>query len=91
MVFALLYGATFWITAPLTVLFVRNRFGNHNLGTLTGGVTMIHHAGGGIGALLGALVFDWYGGYELILAAMIIVSVFALWLCPRAGPEELRA
>ena len=43
--FALLYGATFWITAPLTVVFVRDAFGLARLGTLSGTVTMVHQIG----------------------------------------------
>ena len=35
-VFALVFGATFLVTAPLTVVFVRESFGTKNLGALAG-------------------------------------------------------
>ena len=45
--FALLFGATFLVTAPLTVIFVRDAFGTRHLGALTGLITMVHHICGG--------------------------------------------
>ena len=50
-IFGLLYGFTFLITAPLTVVFLGNIYGSHRLGTLTGTVSMIHQIAGGVGAL----------------------------------------
>ena len=55
-VFAILFGFTFWITAPLAVIFVRNAFGARHVGALSGLITCIHHMCGGLGAWLGALV-----------------------------------
>jgi MFS family permease len=57
-VFALVFGLTFLITAPLAVVFVRDSFGTKNLGALTGLITMAHHICGGIGAYIGASIFD---------------------------------
>ncbi len=56
-VFALVYGATFLVTAPLTVVFVRESFGMKNLGALAGLITMVHQIFGGIGAYAGAVDF----------------------------------
>ena len=56
--FALLFGATFWVTAPLTIVFVRDGYGTALLGTLAGMVTMVHHMCGGLGAYVGAASFD---------------------------------
>ena len=53
-VFALVFGATFLVTAPMTVLFVRDQFGMKHLGALTGLITMVHQIFGGIGAWGGA-------------------------------------
>ncbi len=86
--FALLYGMTFWITAPLTVVFTRNYFGDANLGTLTGTVTMIHHGAGGLGAFAGGYVFDAAGNYEAMFQAMVVLSAAAIaltWLLARAS------
>jgi predicted MFS family arabinose efflux permease len=79
-VFALLFGATFLMTAPLAVVFVRDAFGGGNLGALTGLITMVHHICGGLGALLGAALFDRSGSYDLVLWLMLASSLLAAWL-----------
>jgi predicted MFS family arabinose efflux permease len=80
LVVALLFGATFWITAPLTVVFVRDGYGTALLGTLAGMVTMVHHACGGLGAYVGAASFDLAGGYGPAFAIMLATSALALVL-----------
>ncbi|MDP6513765.1 MAG: MFS transporter [SAR202 cluster bacterium] len=91
-VFALLYGFTFTMTAPLTVVFVSNIFGTSRLGTLSGVINMVHQVAGGLGAVLGAVIFDWRGSYDaafvimLILAVVGTVAVIAL----RERPFEYR-
>ena len=79
-IFALVFGVTFLMTAPLTVLFVRDSFGMLHLGSIAGLITMIHHIFGGIGAWIGAVVFDASGNYTSALALMAIFSLFALIL-----------
>ena len=79
-VFAMLYGLTFWITAPLTVVFVRDIYGTAMLGTLAGMVTMVHHAFGGIGAYVGAYSFDLTGSYDSGFAFMVLTSAVAIVL-----------
>ena len=81
-VFALVFGATYFVTAPLTVLFVRDSFGTRHLGALTGLITMVHQIFGGIGAWGGALVFDATGSYDAAFVLMLAVSVLALVLTP---------
>jgi len=76
-VFALVFGLTFMVTAPLTVVFVRDRFGTKNLGALTGLITMVHHIWGGIGAYVGARIFDATRGYEIAFVIMLAVSAIA--------------
>lgn len=51
-----------------------------NLGGLTGLITMVHHICGGIGAYLGAAVFDATGGYDRAFAVMMASSIVALAL-----------
>jgi MFS family permease len=82
-IFALVFGATFLVTAPLTPVFVAQSFGTRNLGSLTGLIIMVHHVSGGIGAYLGAAVFDRLGGYGLAFAAMMASNVAALALTAR--------
>ncbi len=78
--FALIFGATFLVTAPLTVVFVRESFGTKNLGALTGLVTMVHQIFGGIGAYAGAAIFDATGGYDAAFMLMLASAVVALAL-----------
>ena len=79
-IFALVFGATFLVTAPLTVLFVRESFGIRHLGALTGVITMVHQIFGGIGAYAGALVFDYSGSYDAAFIALLVASVAGLVL-----------
>ena len=79
-VFALLFGLTFLMTAPLLVLFARDAFGLVNLGTITGLIVMIHHMCGGLGAWVGAALFDANGAYDGAFALMFISSILACLL-----------
>ena len=79
-IFALVFGITFLVTAPLIVIYVAQYFGTKNLGALTGVITMVHHIFGGIGAYLGAALFDHLGSYELPFGLMLASNVAALAL-----------
>jgi predicted MFS family arabinose efflux permease len=79
-VFALVFGATFLVTAPLTVVFVRESFGVKNLGAIAGLITMVHQIFGGVGAYAGAAIFDATGGYDAAFVVMLISAVVALAL-----------
>ena len=79
-IFALVFGASFLVTAPLTVVFVAERFGTRHLGALTGLITMVHQIFGGIGAYLGAAVFDVTGNYNDAFVGMLVLSLAALLL-----------
>ena len=76
-VFALLYGFTFLITAPLTVTFAGSMFGAPRLGIMSGIINMTHHIAGGLGALVGGLVFDARGSYDAGFVLMLALSVIA--------------
>ena len=77
MAFALLYGFTFLMTAPLTVVFSGNLVGPARLGRVSGTISMIHQISGGLGALAGALAFDIWGSYDRAFALMLTLSVLA--------------
>jgi predicted MFS family arabinose efflux permease len=79
-IFALVFGATFLVTAPLTVLFVSDHFGMRHLGSLTGLITLVHHMAGAAGAYLGSAAFDATGSYDVVLPIMLGSSVIALLL-----------
>jgi predicted MFS family arabinose efflux permease len=90
-IFALVFGATFMVTAPLTVLFVREAFGTRHLGALTGLITMVHQIFGGIGAYGGALIFDATGTYAAAFVVALVLTVVALVLTlalPRASARS---
>ena len=74
----MLYGFTFLITAPLTVVFLSNIYGAHRLGTLTGTVSMVHQVAGGLGALIGGLIYDWTGNYIAAFIVMLALSLAAM-------------
>ena len=75
--FGLLYGFTFLITAPLTVVFLGNIYGPLRLGTLTGTVSMIHQIMGGLGALAGGWIYDLTGSYNVAFVLMLALSLTA--------------
>jgi len=75
--FALLFGLTFLMTAPLLVVFARDAFGLVSLGSITGLIVMIHHMCGGLGAWIGAALFDARGNYDWAFALMFASSVLA--------------
>ena len=78
--FGLLYGFTFLITAPLTVVFLANIYGQQRLGTLTGTVSMIHQIAGGLGAFAGGWIFDQTGSYDAAFILMLALSLAAVAL-----------
>ena len=71
---------TFWVIAPLTVVFGREIAAWSRLGAVTGFITMVHHSAGGLGALAGGSVFDAYGSYDRAFVLMLVLSVIALGL-----------
>ena len=76
-VFALLYGFTFLITAPLTVTFAGSMFGAPRLGMMSGIINMVHNIAGGLGALVGGIVFDTRGSYDAAFVLMLALAVIA--------------
>ena len=95
LVFALLYGSTFFITAPLGVIFAGQIFGSRYLGTVSGIVSMVHQVFGGLGALAGGLFFDAFGSYDkgfsLILALALLAVVISAALHRSRPPGVLRS
>ena len=89
-IFALVFGATFLVTAPLTVIFVGQSFGTKNLGALTGLIIMTHQIFGGIGAYVGAAAFDRLNSYDLAFVVMMVSNVLALALTLGLRPAASR-
>jgi MFS family permease len=77
-IFALLFGFTFLITAPLTATLMGRLYGLSHVGLLSGFATTVHHLAGGFWAYMGGMVFDRTGSYRLIFvisAAMCLIAV----------------
>ncbi len=76
--FAFAYGFTFLITAPLTVVFAGNLFGPSRLGTVSGLINAVHQIAGGLGAFVGAVIFDRWDSYDGAFALMAVLAVVAI-------------
>ena len=76
--FAFAYGFTFLITAPLTVVFAGNLFGPSRLGTVSGLINAVHQIAGGLGAFVGAVIFDRWESYDGAFALMAVLAVVAI-------------
>ena len=74
-IFALAFGFTHLITAPLTPTLMGRLYGFSHVGLLSGFITTIHHLGGGFWAYAGGLIFDQTGSYQL---AFILSAIMAL-------------
>ena len=74
---ALVYGFTFTMTAPLTVVFAGNIFGTARLGSVSGLINMVHQVAGGLGAFAGGVIFDVTGTYTGAFALMFAISILA--------------
>jgi predicted MFS family arabinose efflux permease len=97
-VFALLFGLTYSTTAPLTANLVRQLFGQGRMGSVLGGLGLVHSLAGVPGAFIGGLAYDLTGSYSLafatgfvILLAGTISAFVALKRIPmRHSPADLQ-
>ena len=65
------------------MVFAARIFGTERLGTVRGLITMDHHTMGGLGAFVGALIFDQTGSYDgafVLILALVLVAAFATML-----------
>lgn len=93
-VFALVFGFGYGALAPVMPYLISDRFGPHVLGTAYG--LLIFFAtgiGGGIGPLLGGIIFDQTGSYGIgwivSMIVLLLVSVLVLFLKPsRTSPPD---
>ena len=74
--FAAMFGATFFTTAPLASTLVGQLFGPAHHGAIFGAANLFHHSAGALGAYVGGLVFDVAGSYRpiFLLAALVVVG-----------------
>ncbi len=89
--FALAFGFTYLITAPLTPTLIGRLYGLSHVGILSGFITTVHHLGGGLWTYLGGWVFDRTGRYDgafiLSAAAALLAFVASLLIAERRHGE----
>jgi MFS family permease len=75
-IFAGLFGATFFTTAPLSSTLVGQLFGPLHQGAIFGATSLFHHAAGALGSYAGGFVFDLTGSYRpiFLVAALVVVG-----------------
>jgi len=81
-VFALAFGFTHLITAPLTPILIGRLYGFTYLGVLTGFINTVHFLGAGFWPYLAGVIFDRTGSYQLafILSAIMAGTAVAAML-----------
>ena len=72
--FAILFGATFFTTAPLSSTLVGTLFGPLHHGMIFGAANLFHHTAGALGSYAGGIVFDWTGSYRAIFLASALIA-----------------
>jgi MFS family permease len=90
--FAGLFGATFFTTAPLSSTMVGQLFGPAHHGAIFGASNLFHHSAGALGSYAGGLVFDVTGSYRsmFLLAGLVVVgsAVVTSLARPPAAPRD---
>ncbi len=78
--FAVLFGATFFTTAPLSSTLVGALFGPAHQGVIFGAANLFHHTAGALGSYAGGLAFDLTGSYRTIflLSAILVTAAGAV-------------
>lgn len=92
--FAALFGATFFTTAPLASSLIGQLFGPVHHGAIFGATNLFHHSAGALGSYAGGLVFDVTGSYRpiFLLAALVVVGSAAFTsLARRPGSTAERS
>jgi MFS family permease len=74
--FAAMFGATFFTTAPLSSTLVGQLFGPAHQGAIFGAANLFHHSAGALGSYAGGLVFDLASSYRpiFLLGALLVVG-----------------
>ncbi len=78
-VFALTFGFTHLITAPLTPTLTGRLYGLSHVGLISGFITTVHHSAGGFWAYMGGLIFDQTGSYRLVFILSAIMALAAIF------------
>ncbi len=76
-VFALFFGFTHLITAPLTPMLIGKLYGVTHLGLLTGVINTVHFLGGGFWTYMAGVIFDKTGTYQAAFGVSAILAMIA--------------
>ncbi|HEY3278237.1 MAG TPA: MFS transporter [Syntrophorhabdaceae bacterium] len=76
-VFALAFGFTHLITAPLTPMLVGKLYGVRHLGILTGVINTAHFLGAGFWPYAAGVIFDITGTYQIAFAFLAVMAFVA--------------
>jgi MFS family permease len=76
-IFALAFGFTFIVTAPLSTTLIGKLYGFSHVGLISGVIGTVHHFGGGLCAYLGGLSFDYSADYNLAFTISAIMAFIA--------------
>ena len=90
-VYGLVLGISWTATTPLTAAIAADRYGPKNLGFIFGSLFTFMNLGFGFGSLLGGVIFEVTGGYQLALlvnVALGIAAAIAASLLPHLGYER---
>jgi len=88
--FALLFGFTHLITAPLTPMLMGRLYGFRQIGLLTGVVNTIHFLGGGLFTYASGVIFDRTGSYQTAFIVSAALAATAA-LCSSLIAEKSHA
>ena len=77
-IFAVGFGFTLLITAPLTTTLVGRLYGFTHVGMISGFITTIHHLGGGFWAFMGGALFDKTGSYQVTFTISAFLAFIAI-------------
>jgi MFS family permease len=76
-IFALAFGLSFLVSAPLTPPLLGRLYGFSHIGLLNGFITTVHTLGGGFWAYMGGVIFDKTGSYRLTFILSAIMALIA--------------
>ena len=94
LVFAAAMGFTFLGVVPLVTGIIGRVFGLTHFNMLYGVVFFSHQAGSFAGALMGGVLFDRLGNYNVAWAALIVIGTLAFllqWMMNESPPHERKS
>lgn len=87
--FAIIFGVVFGVLPIVNMMIFANYFGRRHLGAIRGFITPFQMVFNAMGPLVGALVFDFTGGYTPVLVLFVALLSMATALAILAGPPPL--